>query len=146
MNVQETYVLSPVRQLTDEEKTLVWKKPSSHQISEEEQRICKEATLQMKQLMKRAVENTDGETVEYRFYPSEIVRAFQKGYLLEIQEPNVIRDAAVLMALNSALELDGSMNLPTEIIHRHPDFIAVITTNRQRGHDGTRDVQNRLSG
>ncbi|MEW9107468.1 AAA family ATPase, partial [Paenibacillus sp.] len=234
MNVQETYVLSPARQLTDEEKTLVWKKPSSHQISEEEQRICKEvkrnwnrgemkianillegdagsgktqlakalsanfglpytkvtcfadmdksdiigailpvipseqlekvepaeqrmwqaiyesdsmhrvteilmdaleitqeqATLQMKQLMKRAVENTDGETVEYRFYPSEIVRAFQKGYLLEIQEPNVIRDAAVLMALNSALELDGSMNLPTEIIHRHPDFIAVITTNR----------------
>ncbi|MBG9735703.1 AAA family ATPase [Paenibacillus alvei] len=234
MNVQETYVLSPARQLTDEEKRLVWKKPSSHQISEEEQRICKEvkrnwnrgemkianillegdagsgktqlakalsanfglpytkvtcfadmdksdiigailpvipseqlekvepaeqrmwqaiyesdsmhcvteilmdaleitqeqAALQMKQLMKRAAENTDGETVEYRFYPSEIVRAFQKGYVLEIQEPNVIRDAAVLMALNSALELDGSMNLPTEIIHRHPDFIAVITTNR----------------
>ncbi|NEZ41279.1 AAA family ATPase [Paenibacillus alvei] len=234
MNVQDTYVLSPARQLTDEEKRLVWKKPSSHQISEEEQRICKEvkrnwkrgemkianillegdagsgktqlakalsanfglpytkvtcfadmdksdiigailpvipseqlekvepaeqrmwqaiyesdsmhrvteilmdaleitqeqAALQMKQLMKRAAENTDGETVEYRFYPSEIVRAFQKGYVLEIQEPNVIRDAAVLMALNSALELDGSMNLPTEIIHRHPDFIAVITTNR----------------
>lgn len=234
MNVHETYVLSPARQLTDEEKKLVWKKPSSHQVSEEEQRICKEvkrnwnrgemkianillegdagsgktqlakalsahfglpytrvtcfadmdksdiigailpviaseqlekmepaeqhiwqaiyesdslhhitevlmnalqitqeqAALQMKQMLKRAAENTDGEAVEYRFYPSEIVRAFQKGYLLEIQEPNVIRDAAVLMALNSALELDGSINLPTEIIHRHPDFIAVITTNR----------------
>lgn len=234
MNVHETYVLSPARQLTDEEKKLIWKMPSSHQISEEEQRICKEvkrnwnsgemkianillegdagsgktqlakalsanfglpytkvtcfadmdksdiigailpvipagqleklepteqhiwqaiyesdsmyrvtellmdaleitqeqAALKMKQMLKHAAEYTEGEPVEYRFYPSEIVRAYQKGYLLEIQEPNVIRDAAVLMALNSALELDGSMNLPTEIIHRHSDFIAVITTNR----------------
>ncbi|WP_407083108.1 AAA family ATPase [Paenibacillus aurantius] len=89
-----------------------------------------QAALKMKQLLKLAVEQTNGEAVEYRFYPSEIVRAYQKGYLLEIQEPNVIRDAAVLMALNSALELDGSINLPTEIIRRHPDFIAVITTNR----------------
>ena len=38
---------------------------------------------------------------------------------LEIQEPTVIRDAAVLMALNSALEPDGSLNLPTRIAHRH---------------------------
>lgn len=89
-----------------------------------------QAALKMKQLLKLAAENTDGEAVEYRFYPSEIVRAYQKGYVLEIQEPNVIRDAAVLMALNSALELDGSINLPTEIVRRHPDFIAVITTNR----------------
>ncbi|MDR9856223.1 AAA family ATPase [Paenibacillus sp. VCA1] len=89
-----------------------------------------QAALKMKQLMKLAERHTDGEAVEYRFYPSEIVRAYQNGYILEIQEPNVIRDAAVLMALNSALELDGSINLPTEIIRRHPDFIAVITTNR----------------
>ena len=89
-----------------------------------------QAALKMKQLLKLVAENTEGEVVEYRFYSSEIVRAYQKGYLLEIQEPTVIRDAAVLMALNSALELDGSINLPTEIIRRHPDFIAVITTNR----------------
>ncbi|WP_088549658.1 AAA family ATPase [Paenibacillus aquistagni] len=89
-----------------------------------------EAAWKLKQLLKLAVEHADGENVEYRFYPSEIVRAYHHGYLLEIQEPNVIRDAAVLMALNSALELDGSINLPTEVIHRHPDFIVVITTNR----------------
>ncbi|MEK8132038.1 AAA family ATPase [Paenibacillus filicis] len=89
-----------------------------------------QAQLKIKQLLKLAAEHSDGEAVEYRFYPSEIVRAYQEGYLLEIQEPNVIRDAAVLMALNSALELDGSINLPTEVIRRHPDFIAVITTNR----------------
>ncbi|WP_289140396.1 AAA family ATPase [uncultured Brevibacillus sp.] len=88
------------------------------------------AAIKMKQLLKLAEETTENEAVEYRFYPSEIVRAYKYGYLLEIQEPNVIRDAAVLMALNSALEPDGSINLPTEIVRRHPDFITVITANR----------------
>ncbi|RJE91347.1 ATPase [Paenibacillus sp. 1011MAR3C5] len=101
-----------------------------------------QASLKMRQLLKLASENTDGEAVEYRFYPSEIVRAYRYGYLLEIQEPNVIRDAAVLMALNSALELDGSINLPTEIIRRHPDFIAVITTNRS--YAGSRPLNEAL--
>ncbi|MDF2987325.1 MAG: ATPase [Eubacterium sp.] len=82
------------------------------------------------------------DSVEYKFYPSEIVRAFQKGYILEIQEPTVVRDAAVLMALNSALEPDGTINLPTEIIHRHSDFIAVITTNR--GYNGCRPLNEAL--
>ena len=80
--------------------------------------------------LKKLTNDHKTDAVSYRFYPSEIVRAFRNGYLLEIQEPTVIRDAAVLMALNSALELDGSINLPTEVIHRHPDFVAVITTNR----------------
>ena len=246
MTEYEEYYLSPARQLTDAEKKLVWKKPLSHKVSEEERRISKEikrnwdrgemkianillegdagsgktqlakalsanfglpytkvtcfadmdksdiigailpvisserlekmepteqivlkalyesdgfqsiteilmdvlgiteeqAALKMKQLLKLAAEYTDGEAVEYRFYPSEIVRAYQKGYLLEIQEPNVIRDAAVLMALNSALELDGSINLPTKIIHRHPDFIAVITTNRS--YAGSRPLNEAL--
>lgn len=247
MTENENYHLSPERQLTDAEKKLVWKKPSTHKVSEEEQRISKEvkrnwhrgemkianlllegdagsgktqlakalsanfglpytkvtcfadmdksdiigailpvisserlekmepaeqtlwkalyesdgfqsisdilmealgitqeqAALKMKQLLERtAAENNDGEAIEYRFYPSEIVRAYQNGYLLEIQEPNVIRDAAVLMALNSALELDGSINLPTEIIRRHPDFIAVITTNRS--YAGTRPLNEAL--
>ncbi|WP_367566002.1 AAA family ATPase [Lacrimispora sp.] len=82
------------------------------------------------------------EEVSYQFYPSEIVRAYENGWLLEIQEPTVIRDAAVLMALNSALEPDGSINLPTRIVHRHPDFIAVITTNR--GYNGCRPLNEAL--
>ncbi|WP_211747809.1 AAA family ATPase [Paenibacillus sp. Marseille-Q4541] len=102
-----------------------------------------QASIQMKQLLNRLAEqHRDNEVVEYRFYPSEIVRAYQHGYLLEIQEPTVIRDAAVLMALNSALELDGSINLPTEVITRHPDFIAVITTNRN--YTGTRPLNESL--
>lgn len=81
-------------------------------------------------------------TVEYRYYPSEIVRAYENGWLLEIQEPTVIRDAAVLMTLNSALEPEGSLNLPTRIVRRHPDFIAVITTNR--GYNGYRPLNEAL--
>lgn len=84
----------------------------------------------------------DAQEVSYQFYPSEIVRAYENGWLLEIQEPTVIRDAAVLMALNSALEPDGSINLPTRIVHRHPDFIAVITTNR--GYSGVRSLNEAL--
>jgi MoxR-like ATPase len=88
-------------------------------------------------------ENGDHEgSVEYRYYPSEIVRAYEHGWLLEIQEPTVIRDAAMLMALNSALEPDGSLNLPTRIVRRHPDFIAVITTNR--GYNGCRPLNEAL--
>ena len=232
--IQHKYYLSLDRQYTVEEKELIWKKPLSHRVSEEEMRICNEvkrnwncgemkianillegdagsgktqlakalsadfnlpytkvtcfadmdktdiigailpvisteqlekindedkaalkalydsdgfhsateilvdvlgisreqAALKMKELMKIADESSKDGIVEYRFYPSEIVRAYRNGYLLEIQEPTVIRDAAVLMALNSALELDGSINLPTEIIHRHPDCIVIITTNR----------------
>ena len=42
----------------------------------------------------RRIEETDTtDVVHYKFYPSEIVRAMEKGYLLEIQEPTVIRDA-----------------------------------------------------
>ncbi len=87
-------------------------------------------------------ENDHSDAVEYKYYPSEIVRAFENGWLLEIQEPTVIRDAAVLMALNSALEPDGSLNLPTRVVHRHPDFIAVITTNR--GYNGCRPLNEAL--
>lgn len=89
-----------------------------------------------------SLENDKSGSVKYRYYPSEIVRAYENGWLLEIQEPTVIRDAAVLMALNSALEPDGSLNLPTRIVHRHPDFIAVITTNR--GYNGSRPLNEAL--
>lgn len=84
----------------------------------------------------------DSETIRYQYYPSEIVRVYENGWLLEIQEPTVIRDAAVLMVLNSALEADGSINLPTRIVHRHPDFIAVITTNRS--YNGCRPLNEAL--
>jgi MoxR-like ATPase len=184
--------LSPARQLTEEEQSLVWQKPPSHIESEAEKRIYQEVVRnwnrgEMKistvllegdagsgktQLAKALSadfnlpytkvtcfadmdksdvlgsilpvlsEKDKSDTIEYHYYPSEIVRAYENGWLLEIQEPTVIRDAAVLMALNSALEPDGSLNLPTRIAHRHPDFIAVITTNR--GYNGYRPLNEAL--
>lgn len=182
--------LSPNRQLTDEEKALVWKKPASHVESDAERRICEavkrnwnrgemkitnillegDAGSGKTQLAKALsadfglpytkitcfadmdksdilgailpVAECDDKPVKYRYYPSEIVRAYENGWLLEIQESTVIRDAAVLIALNSALEPDGSINLPTRIVHRHPDFIAVITTNR--GYSGCRPLNEAL--
>lgn len=191
--MENKYLLSPARRLTEEELKLVWKKPITHIESQAEHRICEEVKRnwmrgEMKianillegdagsgktQLAKALSadfglpytkvtcfadmdksdilgsilpvlpdEKTDSAGVEYKYYPSEIVRAYENGWLLEIQEPTVIRDAAVLMALNSALEPDGSINLPTRIVHRHPDFIAVITTNR--GYNGCRPLNEAL--
>lgn len=88
------------------------------------------------------VDDPHDQTVQYKFYPSEIVRAMEKGYLLEIQEPTVIRDASVLVALNSALENNGMLNLPTGIIRRHPDCVVVITTNRN--YQGNRPLNESL--
>ena len=191
--MKQTCILSPARQLTEEEQSLIWQKPPSHIESEAEKRIYQEVVRNWKrgemkintillegdagsgktQLAKAlsadfnlpytkvtcfadmdksdvlgsilpvlSEKDDKSGTVEYRYYPSEIVRAYENGWLLEIQEPTVIRDAAVLMALNSALEPDGSLNLPTRIVHRHPDFIAVITTNR--GYNGYRPLNEAL--
>lgn len=184
------WLLSPDRQLTEEEKALVWQKPASHVDSDAERRICQavkrnwhrgelkltnillegDAGSGKTQLAKALsadfglpytkitcfadmdksdilgailpVIGHEGGAVQYEYYPSEIVRAYENGWLLEIQEPTVIRDAAVLMALNSALEPGGSINLPTRIVRRHPDFMAVITTNR--GYNGCRPLNEAL--
>ncbi|WFR58859.1 AAA family ATPase [Anaerocolumna sp. AGMB13025] len=190
--MRKTCILSPARQLTKEEQSIVWQKPPSHIDSEAEKRIFKEVVRNWNQsemkistillegdagsgktqiakalsadfnlpytkvtcfadmdksdvlgsILPVMSESKKSDTVEYCYYPSEIVRAYENGWLLEIQEPTVIRDAAVLMALNSALEPDGCLNLPTRIVHRHPDFIAVITTNR--GYNGCRPLNEAL--
>lgn len=139
--MKKTCILSPDRQLTEEEQSLVWKKPPSHIESEAEKRIYEEIVRnwnrgEMKianillegdagsgktQLAKALSadfglpytkvtcfadmdksdilgsilpvlpdEKTDSAGVEYKYYPSEIVRAYENGWLLEIQEPTVI--------------------------------------------------------
>lgn len=93
-------------------------------------------------LVHRIEETEETEVVHYKFYPSEIVRAMENGYLLEIQEPTVIRDASVLVALNSALEPNGLLNIPTGLIKRHDDCVVVITTNRN--YQGNRPLNESL--
>ncbi|BCA85722.1 ATP-binding protein [Enterococcus saigonensis] len=99
------------------------------------------AKLRLAELVER-IDAHEQEAIHYKFYPSEIVRAVEKGYLLEIQEPTVIRDASVLVALNSALEPNGMLNLPTGIIRRHSDCVIVITTNRN--YQGNRPLNESL--
>lgn len=101
-----------------------------------------EAKERLSKLIERIDQDENSTIVKYKFYPSEIVRAMQKGYLLEIQEPTVIRDASVLVALNSALEPNGLLNIPTGIIRRHSDCVVIITTNRN--YQGNRPLNESL--
>ena len=82
------------------------------------------------------------ETVRYKYYPSEIVHAIEKGVFIRIQEPTVIRDASVLVALNSALEPNGLLDLPTGVVPRHTDCVIIITTNRN--YQGNRPLNESL--
>ena len=57
------------------------------------------------------------------------IKAIKNGYLVEIQEPNVIASPGVLVGLNGLLE-EGTITLPTgEVITRHPDAVIIFTTN-----------------
>lgn len=100
------------------------------------------AKEKLAQLVNRIEETAATTPVQYKFYPSEIVRALEKGYLLEIQEPTVIRDASVLVALNSALEANGMLNIPAGIIRRHSDCVIVVTANRN--YQGNRPLNESL--
>jgi MoxR-like ATPase len=68
-------------------------------------------------------------TVKYVNFPSDLVLAFEHGWLCEIQEPSCISDPGVMTVLNSALERGGQLNLAQRTITRHPSCIFVITTN-----------------
>lgn len=105
-------------------------------ISEEDARLAFATECE-----KRASNKKNSEP-EYVFHPSEFVKAFENGWLIEIQEPTVISDPGVLMILNSALEKDGIINLPHKNIHRHPETIVVITTNRD--YEGCRPLNQAL--
>ena len=66
----------------------------------------------------------------FRYEETDFMKALKHGYVLEIQEPTTIVQPGVLVGLNSLLEQEGSITLPTgEIIKRHPDAVVVVTTN-----------------
>lgn len=73
---------------------------------------------------------TQNPSKEFEFTDTPLVEAFRYGYLLELQEPTVIANPAVLVGLNGLLDQCNSITLPTgEIVERHPDAVIVITTN-----------------
>jgi len=75
---------------------------------------------------------TDGQRngQTYTYVETDFIKALKNGYLVEIQEPSTIMQPGVFVGLNSLLEMEGSITLPTgEIIKRHPEAIVVVTTN-----------------
>ena len=69
-----------------------------------------------------------GQTFSYT--DTDFLRALKNGYVVELQEPTTIMQPGVLVGLNSLLEQEGSITLPTgEVIERHPDAVVIVTTN-----------------
>lgn len=86
-------------------------------------------TEKVQALSKRA-ENRQSSGQNYTYVETDFVKALKHGYLVEVQEPSTIIQPGVLVGLNSLLEQEGSITLPTgEIIRRHPDTVVIVTTN-----------------
>lgn len=91
--------------------------------------VLEKVTEKVQALSKRAkTRQSSGQN--YTYVETDFVKALKHGYLVEVQEPSTIIQPGVLVGLNSLLEQEGSITLPTgEIIRRHPDTVVIVTTN-----------------
>lgn len=91
--------------------------------------VLEKVTEKVQALSKRA-ENRQSSGQNYTYVETDFVKVLKHGYLVEVQEPSTIIQPGVLVGLNSLLEQEGSITLPTgEIIRRHPDTVVIVTTN-----------------
>lgn len=91
--------------------------------------VLEKVTEKVQALSKRA-ENRQSSGQNYTYVETDFVKALKHGYLVEVQESSTIIQPGVLVGLNSLLEQEGSITLPTgEIIRRHPDTVVIVTTN-----------------
>lgn len=91
--------------------------------------VLEKVTEKVQALSKRA-ENRQSSGQNYTYVETDFVKALKHGYLVEVQEPSTIIQPGVLVGLNSLLEQERSITLPTgEIIRRHPDTVVIVTTN-----------------
>lgn len=109
--------------------------------------VLEKVTEKVQALSKRT-ENRQSSGQNYTYVETDFVKALKHGYLVEVQEPSTIIQPGVLVGLNSLLEQEGSITLPTgEIIRRHPDTVVIVTTNVS--YEGCRSmnqsVVNRMS-
>ncbi len=75
-------------------------------------------------------ENVSEKGQTFKYEETDFLKALKLGYVVEIQEPTTIVQPGVMVGLNSLLEQEGSITLPTgEIIKRHPDAVVIVTTN-----------------
>lgn len=87
-------------------------------------------TIENNALVKNKTKNK-GEKQRIVYKETELTKAIKNGWLIEIQEPTVISNPAVLVALNALLDGCNTITLPHtgEIIKRHPDTVILMTTN-----------------
>lgn len=92
--------------------------------------VLERVTEKVQALVRRenAAQSAGGQSFTYT--QTDFLDALKNGYVVELQEPTTIVQPGVLVGLNSLLEQEGSITLPTgEIIQRHPDAVVVVTTN-----------------
>ena len=100
--------------------------------------VLDKVTQKVNALSKRA-QPTKESGQRFTYIETDFIKALKNGYVIEIQEPTVIMQPGVLVGLNSLLEQEGSITLPTgEIIKRHPEAVVVVTTNIS--YEGCRGV------
>lgn len=91
--------------------------------------VLDRVTEKVKALSKRE-ETAAGNGQSFTYVETDFLKALKCGYVVEIQEPTTIVQPGVMVGLNSLLEQEGSITLPTgEVIERHPDAVVVVTTN-----------------
>ena len=92
--------------------------------------VVLEKVTEKVQVLSKCAENRQSSGQNYTYVETDFVKALKHGYLVEVQEPSTIIQPGVLVGLNSLLEQEGSITLPTgEIIRRHPDTVVIVTTN-----------------
>ena len=75
-----------------------------------------------------ATQRSNGQS--FKYVETGFMQAIKNGYVIEIREPSMITRPGVMVGLNSLMEQDGSILLPTgETIKRHPDTVVIVTTN-----------------
>lgn len=83
------------------------------------------------------------QTKDFTYVESNFIKAIENGWVVELQEPNVIKRNSVMVGLNSIMENDSrvaSITLPTgRTIKRHPDAVVIVTTNSE--YDGCGRIQ-----
>lgn len=91
--------------------------------------VLDRVTEKVRALSKRE-ENAGNNGQAFTYIETDFIKALKNGYLIELQEPSTIVQPGVLVGLNSLLEQEGSVTLPTgEVVTRHPDAVVVVTTN-----------------
>ena len=92
--------------------------------------VLDRVTDKVRALSKRDESSQNANGQSYTYTETDFIKALKNGYVVEIQEPTTIVQPGVLVGLNSLLEQEGSITLPTgEVIERHPDAVVVVTTN-----------------